>query len=532
MKKTVYFFALLITITIQAQVINQDANGFSTIVLKSTNLNFDIANDIATFTYYDYIHKNGKIPGVEQKAIMLGGDIKATAENGSGVLFSDEKLVANAGIGGFIGLKWYRQGCSGSSSRLNQLGVDRDNIENLLEGKLQAYRDYLDQLKSEPRITQLVIDSLRRDIKDPNTNRWTASKNALTAIKELDSKKVKQQVDILQKVDDIYSEINLILLLNGDKSDFKNQIDALDQARSSDILDQSVLKVINSNITNAYDTKLWQINKKTISKKLAKVAFQHEIIEADIVDELLSYYDDEIFMIMNQNEDITTKLENLENKKDRYSFHKLFTRGGFNGVSFKYDLANGASAIDDRFVDKTFNGWDIELGYNINYKGYNLFGLSSKVAYDNNLSGLEDTEYSFATVDTTITTGQLSSGTKVNAFAGDFDTFHKFSFNFDYVRLIPLRDSKKGISDMYLTINPYIRHHIYDNSEILKNNTVTGLGLNFVNSEKQAIMGGLFVQTNDVFGVHANEDSTLGERISVGVVAKFAFSGLDKEANK
>ena len=45
-------------------------------------------------------------------------------------------------------------------------------------------------------------------------------------------------------------------------------------------------------------------------------------------------------------------------------------------------------------------------------------------------------------------------------------------------------------------------------------------------------MGGLFIQSNDFFGVHADDDSVLGDRISVGLIARFSFSGFDLEEPK
>ncbi|WP_264553962.1 hypothetical protein [Flavobacterium sp. N2038] len=85
------------------------------------------------------------------------------------------------------------------------------------------------------------------------------------------------------------------------------------------------------------------------------------------------------------------------------------------------------------------------------------------------------------------------------------------------------------MSNIYININPYIRHRIYDHSDSLKNNTVLGLGLHAYNSNDNRIMGGIFVQTNDAFGVHSKEDSTLGKRIVFGLIAKYNITGLKVE---
>lgn len=534
MKKIIYILFGLITLSTHSQVINQDANGFSTIVLKSANLNLDITNNIATFTYYDYIHKKGKTPEVEETAWMLGGDVKGTAENGSGALFSNEKLVANAFVGGFVGFKWYSS-YTKNSSRVTRLQAERNQSEAIIINTLSIYNMYLDELKTKG-ISDRVVDTLRSDINSLDISRWKKTRKKLEASDALSLDALgdlKVEKDAVESVKSIYEDIYFLLLLQGDPTDVKKAL--LDLAnlqkveRVDEFLDGDFLVIINENLQNIEDLKLWNKNKKKISDLLDSLIFQYEIKNEGIAKELLKKYDDAILQLIQKSAELTIKLKKVRNKIDRYFFHKIYARGGFNGVEFKYDLNNDSTAINDRFVDKTFNGWEAELGYNINYKGYNLFGISAKAAYANNLSGLEDTEYTFGVVDTTVTNGQLSNSRKIKAFSGTFDSFYRFSFNFDYVRLIPLKDDKKGISNIYLTINPYIRHHIYDNSDKLKNNTVTGLGVNFVNSDKQRIMGGLFVQTNDVFGVHANEDSALGKRISVGLVAKFAFSGLGIE---
>ena len=85
---------------------------------------------------------------------------------------------------------------------------------------------------------------------------------------------------------------------------------------------------------------------------------------------------------------------------------------------------------------------------------------------------------------------------------------------------------------LYVSLNPYIRHRIYEKSDTLKNNTVLGIGLHTYSSKDNKIMGGLFIQTNDLFGVHTDEQSTLGKRISFGIIAKYAITGLKLEEKK
>ena len=100
--------------------------------------------------------------------------------------------------------------------------------------------------------------------------------------------------------------------------------------------------------------------------------------------------------------------------------------------------------------------------------------------------------------------------------------FIGFSLNVDYAKLVALNSS-----GTYLSFNTYLRQRAYSKSESLKSNVVLGLGLNAINSSKGQLLGGLFLQTNDLFGNNSGQNSTLGKRISFGIVAKIAFKATD-----
>jgi hypothetical protein len=209
-------------------------------------------------------------------------------------------------------------------------------------------------------------------------------------------------------------------------------------------------------------------------------------------------------------------------------------RGTFTGSDFKYDLKNDETTIESRFVDKTFNGYSVEMGFTKNYRNYNFLGLSSSLNYANNLNALTSTTFKLEKEDTTISDGTFTRSEEIKALSGIYDTFLRYDINFDYLRLIPLKENLNSTpedkqSHLYLSINPYLRHRIYENANTLKNNTIVGIGLHAYNSKDNKLMGGLFIQTNDLFGVHTDEGSTLGKRISFGVVAKFSFKGLKVE---
>lgn len=203
-------------------------------------------------------------------------------------------------------------------------------------------------------------------------------------------------------------------------------------------------------------------------------------------------------------------------------YTQLFLRGGVTGSAFKYSLAPQATELDKRFVDTTFTGWNLELGWNLQHHNYNFVGLSYRLQGANNVDELSKQEFTFTQVDTTIEGGSLMTSSKVTALAGNYDTFFRHSVNFDFIRAFPFQQGDKN-SDVFLLLHAYLRHHVYQNSATLKNNTVLGLGVNTFSSKKQKISVGLFAQANDLFGVH-KKDTNLGKRIRVGVVARIAFS--------
>ena len=207
----------------------------------------------------------------------------------------------------------------------------------------------------------------------------------------------------------------------------------------------------------------------------------------------------------------------------KYIHHLVFFRGGFNGSSFKYDLNNGGTTIDDRFKTQTLNGWQAELGYNFN-SGNDYLGASFSIAHLNNLSGLTEVEYTLSQTNESITGGTITTTQSINAFTGNYDEYLRHSLNVDYSRLIPIEEKAGGL---YLSINTYLRHRLYNRSETIKDHTVLGAGLFAINSKKNQLLGGIFIQTNDLFGNHYATESTLGERITFGLLAKYAFSGTE-----
>ena len=127
-------------------------------------------------------------------------------------------------------------------------------------------------------------------------------------------------------------------------------------------------------------------------------------------------------------------------------------------------------------------------------------------------------------VDNTVTPNFISSD-KIEALSGPYDRFHQYQLSIDYVKLIAPKD--KSNSKVYLSVNPYLRHNFYSNSETLNPNTSIGLGMYAFNVNKNSIAGGLFVQANDIFNINRKKALHFTKQISIGLVFKYSLSSFD-----
>ena len=224
---------------------------------------------------------------------------------------------------------------------------------------------------------------------------------------------------------------------------------------------------------------------------------------------------------------VEDKFKSAQENRRKINRHLIYIQPGITGSSFKYDYGTDSTTIESRFKTRVFNGYKIYLGYTGQFNLLDYVGFSTGLGYHSNLSSLEVTTFNLIKTDTTIHEGQFRTTQEIKAVNGSFDTFLRYDINLDYVHLFSMKTSDNNISDIYISLNPYIRHRIYEKANRLKNNTVLGIGSYAFNSKDNKLAGGLFVQTEDLFGVHTDDDSTIGKRIQFGIVARFGFKGIN-----
>lgn len=448
MKKTLLtiLFGLTIKVVI-CQSLTQDSEGFSTIILPSSNFNLDLADKKANFNVGTYLKKGKKPLKATEAGWLIGGEIKAGVENDLALVFSDGDIASSAEANLLFGRKWFSENNPEKNTALKKLRKEKNTIVQKTISAQDEYEIFLKELLDLGEVDQLLHDDVKFYL-------------TITDEETLKKKNIK--------------------------------LDSLKQG------------IQNGSIKNR------NINLKSFDKIKSKYTAEHKTnVEA--------------------NKAKVKEINELVRKIYRYRFKKIFVRGGINGTNFKYDLGQDSTTVDSRFEKRNFEGWNAEIGYNVQHMDNHFFGISYEIRRTNNLSDFEEQEFTLTSVDTTITDGQFSNSTTVKAFSGEFDIFNRHSFNFDYVWISPILNDKQKSSNVFLALNPYVRHRVYESSLKLKNNTVLGIALNAFNSEKQKIMGGISIQTNDLFGVHADDDTVLGERISIGLLAKFTFSGISVE---
>jgi len=587
---TVFLTILSVGTSVQAQALGQDKEGFSSVVVPTTTLNLDLENDVASFTFYgeywnkdkdgkdiipndnvfsDYLKagnpdditkadllakslleawkKNeGSIKATpKNNSISYGIDLKGGATNGISTLFSGDQLGTTAAVSGLLGINFnhrkynmeyagpiartYLKGGESAANlisksdeidaeikRLFALGVLVESNKSLLE----FYNRELDAEAIRKNIATIkkAFDRLRLD-RNLKSNKTRVNKvlKQLTKVGKL-ANEVSQEIGNKKDGQD-HSEIDQII--------FKKYAEYLKVINEDPL--KTVLGSLSLTISDINNPEDWQAAEFEIGKMYQE---QQDLLDGFLVADDDTHVYQTLFGLYDEFDDISKVRSNfgiervrLENASYVNKTNLIYARFGFSGAGFKYDLANDSTTVDTRFENVTYNGYQLELGYTTRFKDLNFLGFSLGMRYTSNMADLDSGTFTLQKTDTTITDGVFRSSEEIKALSGPFDRFLRYDFNVDYIRFIRLSE-KEGEQDLFLGVNPYIRHRIYDRSETRKNNTVLGVGAHAFNGKDNKLTGGLFIQTEDAFGVHAKEDSTFRQRVSFGIIVKFAFTGF------
>lgn len=527
-----------------------------------------------------------------KRAWLLGADVKGGIKDGLGTIFSGEKVASSASVSGLIG--WKRSWTSLRNSGAKKIIIARDTSDNQ-ESRIKTIKDRITKelqeivmiqtgcsmCIGEPKTLKKVDEYIafyKGRLESLNDYGKTANESKENKEKEYLKEKQKRLIEIknldslidtgVKNLENFYKLKDVLVELEKLEKNFLSETDKKKKEgigqqiarirnfianNSEETLRNEIYKDFlflkpklekkypNYQFTEPFNQTNWNTTSDKVKKDLETAIAEKSYIEKitvakDETEEMKELKKNYIKLIKEyeSQKDINKELDDLNStiaKKSSLSTFLLYLRPSVKGEAYKYDLANDSTLVADRFVDRKFNGYTVELGSTLNFNKYHFMGLSTSVNYTNNISALTTTTYKLEKQDTSITDGKFTTSEEIKALSGAFDAYMRYDLNFDYVYLMSMKESSDSekTSAIYLSINPYLRHRIYDKSDKLKNNTILGLGLHAYNSNDNKLMGGLFVQTTDLFGVHAGDDSSLGKRIVFGIIAKYNITGLKLE---
>ena len=481
---------------------------------------------------------------------IIGIDLKGSASDGISTLFSGSRVSSSASIGGLFGLRRirrkYREETSSElaraylktveSSELHK-NIDKELNKLLKEGAInKGQKGRFTNFREEKSAIGIInaIEAYRERL-TPNFLNDNKNENKGAAKKKLEQiNDLLLRSGIIRKLVENYNnssgmsadlDINTQQKLIATKySEYIEKIEKSAEAKS--ILGSEVF------VANTYNHEQWLDVLSELERHKIRVEKELGNIESTTSDfsNLLELYN----QLDKENRAGERILNNLDDIRNESYFEKetlIYARAAFIGSEFLFDSLNNAPTVDERFKKINFQGYRAELGYTQRFLDNHFFGFSSAVSYSSNQSELKKATFTLQSVDNTITPGTLSSSQTIESLQGNFDRFLRFEINTDYIYFIPLlanpnANNEGEVNVFFLGINPYLRHRFYKDAKNIKPHTVAGLGVHSFSTKDNKLMGGLFVQTEDLLGTNTDSDSTFLQRINFGLIVKFAIEGF------
>ena len=476
--------------------------------------------------------------------ITLGAEFRGGVSNGRASIFSNGSLASSGSINGLVGYNWDRMDFRHNTDALVKKRIIINNLD--FKNSETAIRKELTSLVDAGALAEGGMADYLAGLSEKSPSEKIRFINA--RLRLLENPEYDPSGETLANKEQLEHRNNLLNQLfakseEGEK--FAKELRENFSKNESNIKkNKNLKKEINAilshkdleglifiHINDPYTDSEWTTFKKDIESK----TYKNKIILALYDSGSKKDYDySELIKLYKSFRDT---LKDYQKAKDEYdkelgthartNRHLVYVRAGFTGSSFKYDFGRDSTTVGSRFKTREFDGYKVDIGYTGQYNVMNYVGLGASVGYTNNVSDLAPATFTLTTKDTTITSGEFTSSETVKALSGLYDEFIRYDLNVDFVHLFRLKEQLKGkTSQLYLSLNPYLRHHIYQDSETMINKTILGIGAYAYSSEDNKIMGGLYIQSDDVFDNDSPAISTLSKRIQFGLVARFGFTGL------
>lgn len=600
MRKPLLLFLMLLPLITNGQILGQDEQGFSSILLPTANLNLDGANNVVSFSLAQYVHrkkieysKNEALiienvfngidypfePGQEpifknsintfknknkqliSNSLLAGVELNGQSKNGLSIFLNEGLLSTKASFIGTIGyqidkkvfdkrfIEYYAWDEYKIRTLMNQqdLLLDKTILHKI---ELLHLREIITQKKAkdlgefEKGTREEQIRKIENDITYLNNLINPTFLQSLEAGLSKELRSIHKIKNLSRKAEQVFKKTDV------DETKDLNELTIED---SNNLLKyrEEVFKEIENLKTRGQSSnsshsrldigiKLSDYLDKDAWEKVTKKFEKYYILLKRRTQNFKNYLTDNSELILSlvrelkELKSILSKLKEKEDRQEKYygkeldfNRHIFYFRGGFNGTSFKYDLANEATTISERIVNRNFQGTRFEIGYTHQFKTRNFIGLNVSKDYTDNSSVLTSSKFSFKTVDNSVEPN-LEITMEATALSGPYEKFDQYQISADYVRMLPLKYSNESdnIAEVYLNVIPYFRHRFYSNSTSLSPNTSVGVGCFVFNINKNSIGGGFFVQANDLFNNNRDTPLEFSKQINIGLVFKYAIDSF------
>lgn len=507
--------------------------------------------------------KNNNKQLIDNK-VLLGVELNGQSKNGFSIFLKEGLLSSKSSFLGTVGYEWNKKvydrnyiekyTTDEKNRILKQIEIDEANKDLISNIEALILNEIVLEKKPKNWINRISTGSIEEQIKGIEDNKKEIKEQFTTDyFNELNIENQKQ-LEITTKILKLLKEAKKVFKKMGSEGKLiDKELKEIGTSEANKLVNfrNEIFKQINSikskyykfskpslkiDLNDYLDLPSWEKGIElytklniTLNQKIENIPSSSEE-GLDSLKELSSQLDSYLCDLL--------KLKTIIDKQKKYSGkeldinkHIIYFRGGFNGTSFKYDLANDSTNIGDRIVNRDFQGTRFELGYTHQFKTRNFVGFNISKDFTDNSTILQPTTYKFKTIDTSVEPN-LEISKELTALSGDYDKYDQYQLSADYVRMIPLKnngnnDSLDSAADLFLNVNPYFRHRFYSNSETLNPNTAIGLGCFVFNVKKNSVGGGFFVQANDLFNKNRDNAVAFSNQINIGLVFKYAIDSFN-----
>ncbi|MDX1942134.1 MAG: hypothetical protein SFU99_16340 [Saprospiraceae bacterium] len=434
--KKITFIVILLSIHVKGlgQILNQDANGKSSIIWQGTTVGLDLPEGLIKFSHYS--------SSTDTTGIIWGIDAQGANKSGVAELFNKGKFTPNTIISGLIG--------------------QHKTIYIKDEGYMRLENE-LDSLVNYRNILIMEVDSIYKNFISSiiiGCNPTSVSQEVIILKEKL--KNIESRKDLSNKILETF---------------FSSDIKSCDK----EIYDQ--IKELSNLVDN--NSKIAELVK--IDKRIAFLTPDH-----------------------------------LENTKVQNNRTIWYSRIGVETLEFKFDHGSSSNVVTERFMDTLQIAAFLELGITYQFRK-NFLGISLGFLRTNNFSSLTKNEYNFTQRDSLITGGVFQKSEIITAYSGIYNKFWQAQINFDFLHFIKLDENN------YYAIGPFLRINLPFNEKIAKAHTVLGINASLINGRSGSFLGGLYIQTDDLWG---NQENIFSKTIRFGLNTRFSLGRIfPKEIN-